>query len=163
MISRKEAHQEVLGVALRTYNGEKVIIKTRDNEVKVNKLILAVYSPLVRVLLTELKRYNFKLYSSSFFIICYNLDLIQTLFFSTFPIGKILRFSSSFSFSLEDTRKYVIREKLMKSVPWLEACWSRWTWRKWSLWLRRRGQQVWLPFHLKPPRLRMIARRKRIT
>ena len=65
-ISRKEAHQEVLGVALRTYDGEKVIIKSRDYEIKVNKLILAVYSPLVRVLLTELQRYNFKLYSSSF-------------------------------------------------------------------------------------------------
>ena len=37
--SRKEAHQEVLGVALRTYDGEKVIIKTRDYEIKVNKLI----------------------------------------------------------------------------------------------------------------------------
>ena len=56
MISRKNIHQEVLVDAWRNYDGEKVLIHTRYSKIEVNKWILAVHSPLLRLLLTDLQR-----------------------------------------------------------------------------------------------------------
>ena len=56
MISRKKIHQEALVDAWRNYDGEKVLLHTRYSKIEVNKLILAVHSPLLRLLLTDLQR-----------------------------------------------------------------------------------------------------------
>ena len=56
MTSRKKIHQEVLVDAWRNYDGEKVLLQTKYSKLKVNKWILAVHSPLLRLLLTDLQR-----------------------------------------------------------------------------------------------------------
>ena len=56
MTSRKKIQQEVLVDAWRNYDGEKVLLHTRYSKIEVNKLILAVHSPLLRLLLTDLQR-----------------------------------------------------------------------------------------------------------
>ena len=56
MTSRKKIHQEVLVDAWRNYDGEKVFLQTKYSKLKVNKWILAVHSPLLRLLFTDLQR-----------------------------------------------------------------------------------------------------------